>query len=163
MEVPPSASSFSTGKFHRERSSRSGASKHSKERLMERLQAFQTAARKIGFVEVKESETRTVLWLRKNGPATAPETHQRMCIDSVTNSVTVYWMTVPSKVNSKTFRGVPALQEWFELRLEPEPGADYRSSNAAQRRNKKALDITSSARNRRGLSPLSHRCPWQHR
>jgi hypothetical protein len=41
-----------------------------------------------------------------------------MCIDSLTNSVTVYWMTVPGKVNSKTFRGVPALQEWFELRPE---------------------------------------------
>jgi hypothetical protein len=41
-----------------------------------------------------------------------------MCIDSLTNSVTVYWMSLPGKVNSKTFRGVPALQEWFELRPE---------------------------------------------
>jgi hypothetical protein len=87
---------------------------------MERLQAFQTAARKSGFVEVKESEEGNVLWLRKKGPTTAPEQYQRMCIDSVTNSVTVYWLTVPGKVNSKTFRGVSALQEWFELRLEPE-------------------------------------------
>jgi hypothetical protein len=38
-----------------------------------------------------------------------------MCIDSVTGSVTVYWMAVPGKVDSKTFRGVPALQEWFKL------------------------------------------------
>jgi hypothetical protein len=82
---------------------------------MEKLRAFQTAARDGGFVEVNECAQGTVLWLRKNGPDTARENHQRMCIDSVTNSVTVYWVTVPGKLNSKTFRGVPALQEWFKL------------------------------------------------
>jgi hypothetical protein len=82
---------------------------------MEKLQAFQTAAHEGGFVEVNESAEGTVLWLRKKTPDTTRETHQRMCIDSLTNSVTVYWMSVPGKVNSKTFRGVPALQEWFEL------------------------------------------------
>jgi hypothetical protein len=82
---------------------------------MVKLQAFQTAAREGGFVTVNESAEGTVLWLRKSTPDTARETHQRMCIDSLTNSATVYWMTVPGKVNSKTFRGVPALQEWFEL------------------------------------------------
>jgi hypothetical protein len=87
---------------------------------MERLREFQTAARKSGFVAVKGSDRGTVLWLKKNGPTTAPQQYQRMCIDGVTNSVTVYWMTVPGKVNSKTFRGVPALEEWFELRLPPE-------------------------------------------
>ncbi len=86
---------------------------------MEKLQAFQTAALQGGFVEVKESAGGTVLWLRKNTPDTARETHQRMCIDSLTNSATVYWMSVPGKLNSKTFRGVPALQEWCELRPEP--------------------------------------------
>jgi hypothetical protein len=85
---------------------------------MERLQEFQTAARQGGFVAVNESAEGTVLWLRKNTPDTARETHQRMCIDSLTNSVTVYWMSVPGKLNAKTFRGVPALQEWFELRPE---------------------------------------------
>jgi hypothetical protein len=82
---------------------------------MVRLQAFQTAAREGGFVQIDESAEETVLWLRKNAPGTARETHQRMCIDSVTGSVTVYWMAVPGKVTSKTFRGVPALQEWFKL------------------------------------------------
>ncbi len=86
---------------------------------MEKLQAFQIAAREGGFVAVKESAEGTVLWLRKNAPDTARETHQRMCIDSLTNSVTVYWMTVPGKLGSKTFRGVPALQEWCELKPEP--------------------------------------------
>jgi hypothetical protein len=85
---------------------------------MESLQAFQTAARESGFVEVNEFAEETVLWLRRKAPDTARETHQRMCIDSLTNSATVYWMDVPGKVNSKTFRGVPALQEWFELRTE---------------------------------------------
>jgi len=85
---------------------------------MDKLQAFQTAAHEGGFVEVNESAEGTVLWLRKRTPDTARETHQRMCIDSLTNSVTVYWMTLPGKVSSKTFRGVPALQEWFELRPE---------------------------------------------
>ena len=82
---------------------------------MERLQAFQTAAREGGFVVVNESEQGTVLWLKKSAPDSVREAHQRMCIDSLTNSVTVYWMAVPGKVNSKTFRGVPALQEWFRL------------------------------------------------
>jgi hypothetical protein len=87
---------------------------------MERLQAFQTAARESGFVEVGESEEGPVLWLKKKAPAMARDAHQLMCIDSLRNSATVYWMTVPGGVNSRTFHGVPALQEWFELRLEPE-------------------------------------------
>ena len=82
---------------------------------MVRLQAFQTAARNVGFVEVNEVAEGTVLWLRKSKPDTAREMDQRMCIDSLTNSVTVYWMISPGKVNSKTFRGVPALQEWFDV------------------------------------------------
>jgi hypothetical protein len=82
---------------------------------MIRLQAFQTAAREGGFVKVSESEEGNVLWLMKNATDTVTETHQRMCIDSLTNSVTVYWMTAPGKVNSKTFRAVPALQEWIKL------------------------------------------------
>jgi len=78
---------------------------------MVRLQAFRTAARAGGFVEVKESAEETILWLRKNAPQATRDMHQSMCIDSVTG----YWMAVPGKVNSKTFRGVPALQEWFKL------------------------------------------------
>jgi hypothetical protein len=82
---------------------------------MERLQAFQTTAHQRGFVEMNESADRGVLWLKKKAPATTRETYQLMCIDSLTNNVTVFWMTIPGEVNSKTFRGVPALQEWFEL------------------------------------------------
>ena len=82
---------------------------------MQRLQAFQAAAREGGFIELNESAQGTVLWLRRKTPDTARETYQRMCIDGQTNSVTVYWLAAPGKVSSKTFRGVPALQEWFEL------------------------------------------------
>jgi hypothetical protein len=85
---------------------------------MERLQAFQTAAREVGFIEVSECADGTALWLRKGRPDTARETHQRMCIDSVTNSATVYWIGIPGKLNSKTFRGVSALQQWFEQKPE---------------------------------------------
>jgi hypothetical protein len=84
-----------------------------KEGAMVRLEAFQTAAREGGFVKVRGEGN--VLWFRKRTADTTTQTHQRMCIDGLTNSVTVYWMTAPGKVNSKTFRAVLALQEWFKL------------------------------------------------
>jgi hypothetical protein len=76
---------------------------------MIKLQAFQDAARKAGFLAVEESDEGTVLWLKK---ATA-DSEDRICIDSLTNSATVYWATIPWKINSKTFRDVSALQEWI--------------------------------------------------
>ena len=82
---------------------------------MEKLQAFQTAARKVGFVEVNQSAGGTVLWLRKKTPETERETHQRMSIDSLTNTVTVFWTTLPGRLNSKTFRDVLVLHEWLDL------------------------------------------------
>jgi hypothetical protein len=83
---------------------------------MERLQEFQVAARKGGFVEVEECEDGTVLWLRKAAPDARTATHQRMCMDSTTNSVTVYWMNDRGKIDSKTFREAATLQEWFAPR-----------------------------------------------
>jgi len=85
---------------------------------MVKLQAFQIAARKAGFVEVSESGAGSTLWLKKGSPDTARGTFQRMCIDSMTNSMTVYWMSALGKLDSKTFRALPALQEWFKLRPE---------------------------------------------
>ena len=79
------------------------------------LRAFQIAAHKVGFVEVNRTVEGNVRWLRKSTPSSTMDNCQSMCIDSLTNSVTVYWLTVPGKVNSKTFRGVPALQEWLDL------------------------------------------------
>jgi hypothetical protein len=76
---------------------------------MEKLREFQEAAREHGFIEVEETKDGTVLWLKK---ATA-DAEDRMCIDSLANSVTVFWATIPWKINSRTFRSVSALQEWF--------------------------------------------------
>lgn len=84
---------------------------------MERLQAFQAVAHDGGFVDVEECADGTVLWLRRETPDRATNTHQRICMDSVTNSATVYWMTPLEKVVSKTFRTAPELKEW--LALEP--------------------------------------------
>ena len=83
-----------------------------------RIKAFKIAANEVGYVDADESEDGTVLWLHKDSLPASRDTHQRMCIDSLTNSVTVFWMTVTGKLTSKTFRGVPALQEWFKLSAE---------------------------------------------
>jgi len=64
---------------------------------------------------VEESGEGTVLWLRKERADAATKTHQRICIDSMSNSLTVYWMTAPGKIDSRTFRNVLSLQEWFAL------------------------------------------------
>ena len=82
---------------------------------MKKLQEYQDAAREGGFVEVEECEQGTVLWLRKETPDATTQTHQRICIDSTANLVTVYWMNALGKIDSKTFRSVPSLQEWFAL------------------------------------------------
>jgi hypothetical protein len=76
---------------------------------MEKLKAFQDLARSNGFVDVEETDDGTVLWLKK--PTANAE--DRMCLDSLTNSVTVFWATIPWKINSRTFRTVPALEEWI--------------------------------------------------
>jgi hypothetical protein len=82
---------------------------------MEKLQGFQSAAREGGFVAVEECEEGTVLWLRKETPDAGTKTHQRICIDSQSSILTIYWMTSLGKVDSKTFRNVSSLQEWFAL------------------------------------------------
>jgi hypothetical protein len=91
-------------------------SDHGKNKQMDRIQDFQAAAYAGGFIELNECADGTVLWLRKSPPGTNRDTHQRMCIDRVTNSVTIFWMNAPGKVSARTFRNVPALQQWFELR-----------------------------------------------
>jgi hypothetical protein len=78
---------------------------------MQKLQDFQIAARNNGFVDVEETDDGTVLWMRK--PTANAE--DRICIDSLTSSATVFWATIPWKINSKTFRAASALQDWFAL------------------------------------------------
>lgn len=76
---------------------------------MDKLKAFQDVARKNGFVDVEETEDGTVLWLRRP----TADAEDRLCIDSVTNSSTVFWATIPWQINSKTFRVASALEQWF--------------------------------------------------
>jgi hypothetical protein len=80
---------------------------------VEGLQAFRTIAHDGGFIDLEESENGTVLWLRRQSPDAPTNTHQRICMDSVTNSVTVYWTTSLGKVESKTFRTATDLREWL--------------------------------------------------
>jgi hypothetical protein len=80
---------------------------------VEGLQSFRTIAHDGGFVDLEESENGTVLWLRRQSPDRATNAHQRICMDNVTNSVTVYWTTSLGKVESKTFRTAPDLKEWL--------------------------------------------------
>jgi hypothetical protein len=84
---------------------------------MEKLQAFQAAAREGGFVDVEECDEGTVLWLRKGTSDKATQTHQRICIDSLANILTVYWMTAVGKIDSKTFRSASSLREWFASQI----------------------------------------------
>jgi hypothetical protein len=85
--------------------------------IMEKLQAFQTAALKGGFVDAQETEDGTVLWLRKP----TAEAEDRMCIDRMKNSATVFWASIPWKINSKTFRQATELEAWIMLRLAVAP------------------------------------------
>jgi hypothetical protein len=85
---------------------------------MDNIRTFQRAAHDNGFVEVNESQNASVLWLRKKSSTSVREAHQRMCIDGLTKSATIYWVDSPGTVNSRTFRDVPALQEW--CKAEPE-------------------------------------------
>ena len=84
---------------------------------MEKLQEFQSVARENGFIEVGESEQGSAVWFRNATADAGTDVHKRLCIDSLTNSATVFWETVPAKLNSMTFRTVSALRAWFALRV----------------------------------------------
>jgi hypothetical protein len=79
------------------------------------FRGFQIAARESGFVELEPFADGTVQWFRKTDSRQGPQVDQRLCIDKLTNSATVYSSTAHGKVDSKTFRGVSNLREWFAL------------------------------------------------
>ena len=83
---------------------------------MEKLQEFQSAARENDFIEVGESEGGSTVWFRKATPDASTGVHKRLCVDSLTNSATVFWEIVPAKLTSKTFRTVAAMKDWFALK-----------------------------------------------
>jgi hypothetical protein len=82
---------------------------------MDSLQEFQTAAHERGFVDMEECDDGCVLWLRQQTPDAVTKTHHRICLDSQTNSATVYWMNNLEKVVSKTFRSAAGLRAWLAL------------------------------------------------
>src|ERR1700730_17025421 len=94
---------------------------------MEKLQALQVAARESGFVQVEERDEGTVVWLRKEIPDAATNTHQRICIDSAANILTVYWMNAAGKIDSKTFRNVLSVQERLPLHAANDKSCNHRA------------------------------------
>jgi hypothetical protein len=64
-----------------------------------------------GWIDVEETDNGTVWWLRRP----TEDAGDHMCMDSVTNSATVFWATIPRKINPKRFRVAAALGEWFAL------------------------------------------------
>jgi hypothetical protein len=79
---------------------------------------FQAAARENGYIEANVCGGGSAIWFRKASPDHGTEVHRRLCIDSLTGSATVFWQTVPAKLNSKTFRTVSSLRAWFDLKSE---------------------------------------------
>ena len=82
---------------------------------MERLQAFQAAARGDGFIEINEVEDGSAAWFRNSLPDVGTHFHKRLCLDGLTNSATIDWQTVAAPFNSRTFRTVASLLEWLGL------------------------------------------------
>jgi hypothetical protein len=78
---------------------------------MQELQTFQAAARDNGFVAAEESRDGSVLWFRKAAPDGSTGSHQRLCLDAMTNSATVFWTNAQGQTYSKTFRSVTLLRE----------------------------------------------------
>jgi hypothetical protein len=84
---------------------------------MQGVKDFQSVARESGFVEIGEADEGTVLWFRNATADTGSAVHKRLCVDSLTNSATVFWETVPAKLNSMTFRTASALRTWLSLKV----------------------------------------------
>jgi hypothetical protein len=84
---------------------------------MGKLQEFQSVARENGFMDAGESEEGSTVWFRNTSPDVGSDVHKRLCIDTLTGSATVFWETVPTKLNSMTFRTAPALQAWLALKV----------------------------------------------
>lgn len=71
------------------------------------IQKFASIIRENEFTEVGESQDGRTLWFRK------PVSKMRFCIDSLTNSATVFWESGPAQLTSKTFRTVSSLRDWL--------------------------------------------------
>jgi hypothetical protein len=80
---------------------------------MNKFEEFQVVAGQNGYAEVNEYSAVGSIWFRKTTPDQGTDAHSRLCIDSITDSATVFWTTLPAKLNSKTFRTISSLKDWF--------------------------------------------------
>jgi hypothetical protein len=80
---------------------------------MNKLEQFQSAARENGYAKISEYAGGSAVWFRKAAANAGTDVHERLCIDSLTDSATVFWQSVSAKLNSKTFRTVSSLKDWF--------------------------------------------------
>jgi len=72
----------------------------------------QAIALAMGFQKVRLSGDGTILWLSR-GDENAEEGQVRMCIDAITQSITVFWIGRDKKIVSKTFRKAREMQAWL--------------------------------------------------
>ena len=80
---------------------------------MRTFQEFQTVTRDLGFTTEKTCDGGTVLWLTRKSANSLLHSPERICIDSLTNSVTVYLPSKGGNMAARTFRSPSSLQEWF--------------------------------------------------
>ena len=80
---------------------------------MLRLQELKTTAHTMGFADETKCDEGAVLWLKRKIPDAATNMYERMCIDSLTNSATVYRISSNGIMDSKIFRSASELQEWI--------------------------------------------------
>jgi hypothetical protein len=80
---------------------------------MEKLQEFRNLAGENGYSQIGECRDGSTLWFSKEGLNAAAGNQKRLCIDSVTDSLTIFSGSIMGKPNSKTFRTVASLRDWF--------------------------------------------------
>ena len=81
---------------------------------MIKLEAFQSTARMSGFANEISCEDGMVLWLKRKISDGKTTLHHRMCIDSLTGSATVYWLSSKGSIDSKVFRSASELEAWID-------------------------------------------------
>jgi hypothetical protein len=82
---------------------------------MVKLQTLKVAALLEGFIKVRDVADGSVMWFTSALPDVDTNFHKRLCLDSLTNSATIYWETIGAKIHSETFRTVSSFQEWLGL------------------------------------------------
>ena len=80
---------------------------------MTKVETFQSAAHVSGFVDETSCDDGMVLWLKRKVSGGQTILNHRMCIDSLTGSATVYWLSSKGSMDSKVFRSPAELEAWM--------------------------------------------------